>query len=42
MNDVEPMAWLTDMRKLLTLLPRNRTPMNNAALHAGQAALAAR
>jgi hypothetical protein len=52
MNDVEPMAWLTDVlerivsgrtksHELHTLLPWNWTPMNNAAPHVGQAALAA-
>jgi hypothetical protein len=52
MNDVEPMAWLTDVlerivsgrtksHELHTLLPWNWKPMDNAARHVRQAALAA-
>jgi hypothetical protein len=52
MNDMEPMAWLTDVlerfvsgrtksHELHTLLPWNWRPMDNAAWHVRQAALAA-
>ena len=49
MNDVEPMAWLIDVRERIvsgrtkshTLLPWNWKPMDNAARHVRQAALAA-